>query len=577
MELSPYLRILRKWLLLIVLVALVAGSVSFINNVNRPPSYQAQTTISVGTSILDQPNPSSADISLAMGLAPTYQQLLTSYDILQGTVEALNLPMTADQLRRLITSRIVTSTALLVITVTYTDPVLTADIANALAEQLIAQSPTNLTTDQEQQIAFANEQITELNTLLTQSQEQLARLDERIAASTDSVEITTLTQQRNETVAQVNLALATIADFSRTISDIQQRTNAIDVVERARVPVGPTDSNSLGSTVGAAVLGAIAAFGVALVIEYLDDTIRTSEEATAILSLPVLGAILRYGDKKMKDIDRLVSNQATLSGVAEAYRSLRTNVLYALGDIQEKTPVLVVTSPGPEEGKTLTATNLAIAMAQADLRVLLIDADLRRPKLHTMFGLENNVGLTTLLRGEFTQGDGSAEEYSEQSKRLRECFQTAGIPKLRIITSGIIPPNPAELLGSPLIQKWVEMFRAVQDIDVVIFDTPPCLTLSDSPILANNVDASVLLVLDMGRTHRRAAHRAKELFGQVGKELFGIVANRTNPREEAYSYGYYRYYYAYGYTYGERPPSRLSRLLQPFRSRRSPQEKQDSA
>jgi len=572
MEVTPYLRIFRKWLLLIVLAALVIGSISFINGVNRPPSYQAQATISVGTSILDQPNPSSADISLAMNLAPTYQQLLTSFDILQGAIQARNLPMTPDELRRLITSRILPSTALLVITVSYNDPVLTADIANALAEQLIQQSPTNLTTGQEEQIAFANEQIAELNSLLTQSRTQLNSIDERIAASTDSVEITTLTQQRNETVAQINLSLSTVAEFSRTISDIQQRTNAIDIVERARVPNEPTGGNTLGSTLGAAVLGAITAFGFAMVIEYLDDTIRTSEEATQSLGLPVLGGIMRFGNRRMKDTERLVSNQPTLSGAAEAYRSLRTNMLYSLGDIQAKTPVLVVTSPGPEEGKTLTATNLAVALAQADLRVLLIDADLRRPKVHTMFGLENKVGLTTLLRGDFSQGKEESEDYAEESKRLRECFQTAGIPKLRIITSGIIPPNPAELLGSALIQKWVTMFRSVQDIDIVIFDTPPCLTLSDSAILAGNIDASVLLVVDCGRTRRRAALRAKELFGQVGKEILGVVANRTNPREEAYSYGYYRYYYNYGYT--NEPQSRLSRLIRPFRSRRSVQEQE---
>jgi len=566
MELAPYFRIIRRWLLLIVLVALVAGSFNYVNTINRPPEYQAQVTISVGPSVLEQPNPSSADMSLAMNLAPTYQQLLTSFDILQGTIEALNLDFTVNDLRNIINSRILPSTALLVITVTYDDTVLPADIANALAEQLILQSPTNLTPEQESQIEFANEQIAELNLLLEQSRGQLSRLDEQIAGSTDTLEITTLIQQRNETVAQINLSLSTVADFSRTISAIQQRTNAIDIVERARPSDNPTITNSFGSTIGAAILGAIAAFGVAIVIEYLDDTIRSSEDATRTLSLQVLGVILRFGTRKTKDTERLVSNHETISAVAEAYRSLRTNVIYSLNEMEEKTPVIVVTSAGPEEGKTLTATNLAIALAQADMRVLLIDADLRRPKIHTMFGLENTVGLTTLLRGDPGSTKIDDEEYI---RRLRDCFQTAGIPKLRIITSGLVPPNPAELLGSALIEKWVKIFRSVQDIDIVIFDTPPSLTISDSSILAGRVDAKVLLVVDCGRTRRRAALRVKEIFAQVGKEILGVVVNRANAREEAYSYGYYRYYYAYGYS---KRMNRVAWLLETLRLRRSSQE-----
>ena len=565
MELAPYIQIFRRWLLLIALVALVVGSVNFINGVNRPPSYEAQVTISIGPSLLDQANPSSADIYLGMDLAPTYQQLIISYEILQSTVEALDLPMAPEDLGGYISSAILPNTALLVVSAQYDDPVLAADIVNTLAEQLILKSPTNLTPEQEEQVAFANEQIAELNILLQRSREQLNRLDEEILASNEPARVTELTQQRNDTVEQINLALATVAEFSATISTIQQRTNAIDIVERARVPQQSINVGPIGSAIGAGILGAILAYGVALVFEYFNDTLRSSEEVTRTLQLPVFGAITTYGNRKKRDSELLITNHETFSTIAESYRSLRTNVLYALGENPKIAPVIVVTSPGPEEGKTLTASNLAVAMAQANLRVLLIDADLRRPKVHTMFGLPNNVGLSTLLRADFNHGTPE-----EQNRRLRECFQTSGIPKLRIITSGIIPPNPAELIGSPLTKSWIDAFRAAQDVDLIIFDSPPCLTITDSTILVGGVDANVLLVVSCGRTQRRAAIRAKEVFTQVNKEILGVIANRVNPQEEAYSYGYHQYY---TYSYGVENPSRLGRLLQSLRLRRGAAEK----
>ncbi|MBK8030815.1 MAG: polysaccharide biosynthesis tyrosine autokinase [Anaerolineae bacterium] len=565
MELAPYIQIFRRWLLLIALVALVVGSVNFINGVNRPPSYEAQVTISIGPSLLDQANPSSADIYLGMDLAPTYQQLIISYEILQSTVEALDLPMAPEDLGGYISSAILPNTALLVVSAQYDDPVLAADIVNTLAEQLILKSPTNLTPEQEEQVAFANEQIAELNILLQRSREQLNRLDEEILASNEPARVTELTQQRNDTVEQINLALATVAEFSATISTIQQRTNAIDIVERARVPQQSINVGPIGSAIGAGILGAILAYGVALVFEYFNDTLRSSEEVTRTLQLPVFGAITTYGNRKKRDSELLITNHETFSTIAESYRSLRTNVLYALGENPKIAPVIVVTSPGPEEGKTLTASNLAVAMAQANLRVLLIDADLRRPKVHTMFGLPNNVGLSTLLRADFNHGTPE-----EQNRRLRECFQTSGIPKLRIITSGIIPPNPAELIGSPLTKSWIDAFRAAQDVDLIIFDSPPCLTITDSTILVGGVDANVLLVVSCGRTQRRAAIRAKEVFTQVNKEILGVIANRVNPQEEAYSYGYHQYY---TYSYGGENPSRLGRLLQSLRLRRGAAEK----
>jgi capsular exopolysaccharide synthesis family protein len=215
----------------------------------------------------------------------------------------------------------------------------------------------------------------------------------------------------------------------------------------------------------------------------------------------------------------------------------------------EEEPIrsVLFSSPGPGEGKSTTAVNFAVMLAQQGQRVLLIDADLRRPKVHEIFGLDNTVGLTTLLSAEPREPNGNYGEgrHKRLPTNLMDCMQSTSLPKLWVITSGFTPANPTEILGSTLLQRWIEIFRASSDIDVVLIDTPPSLIVADSSVLAATADASVILVVDCGRTRRGAARKVKEQFLQVGVEIKGIVVNRVNPRDQSYEYGYgsYGYYY----------------------------------
>lgn len=546
MELTQYIRLFRKWLWLILIAAFVAGGISFIVNTSRPAEYEAATTISIGRYI-EEANPNSADIRTGIDLAQTYAQLLRTFDVLQGTVDQLSLPFSADRLRNMISSRILTGTSLLVVTVTYTDPVMTADIANTLAEQLIVRSPTNLTAEQQAQIDFATTQIQELSAQVTDARLRLSLIDQQIAAANDAELSAQLTDQRNAVITQINEATSTIAQFSDTVTALQQRTNSLDIVERARIPSAPSGTNVLTTTLLGALIGASIAAGVALLIEYLDDTIRTTEDAAQTLALPVLGAVVRFGKTGDKYPNRLITNYPSMSPIAESYRTLRTNLLFSAQNSRKG--VYVVTSAGPEEGKSITTANLAVAMAQAGLQVLLIDADLRRPRVHEIFGLENNVGLTTLLFAD----PGAAEQASlaqnfdesHMPANLKQCLQNTDVPRLRVITSGFIPSNPTEILGSALMQRWIETFRSSSNIDVVLFDTPPALVVADSPVLAATSKAHVVLVIDAGRTRRAAALKAKDQFNQLGVAIKGVVVNRVNLRDESYGYGYgYGYYYA---------------------------------
>jgi capsular exopolysaccharide synthesis family protein len=208
-------------------------------------------------------------------------------------------------------------------------------------------------------------------------------------------------------------------------------------------------------------------------------------------------------------------------------------------------PVFVITSANPEEGKSLTSANLAITMALAGLQVVLIDADLRRPKMHEVFQLDNQVGLTTLLFADPLHYNQSGDE-NQLPVNLRQCLQSTSIPRLRVITSGFIPSNPSEILGSALMERWVDTLRASTNIDVVIIDTPPCLLFADSAVLAMTAKADVVMVVDAGHTRRDAAIHAKEEFAKLSVEIKGVVVNRINPRDER---GKYNYGYSYGYYY----------------------------
>lgn len=549
MELIQYIRLIQKWLWLILILAFVGAGFSFVLNAGRPPVYEASATIAIGR-FIESPNPDSAEIRTGIELAQTYAQLIKTFDVLQGTIDALDLDLEADELERLISVRILTGTSLMVARVTYEDPVLAADIANELARQLILESPSNLTPEEETQIAFANTQISDLNEQIRDSRAQLDLLNEQLAVATES-QRNELNSQRNSIIDQINQATATLADFSNTIVTLQQRTNAIDIVEQARIPNIPTGSSAFMTALVGALVGALLAVGIGLTLEYLDETVRTTEDAARTLKLPVLSGIIRFGAKRDSYAERLIVRQSSMSPVVEAYRTLRTNLLYQKDGTEKR--VFMVTSPGPGEGKSVTIANLAVTLAQAGLQVLLIDADLRRPRLHEFFELSNDVGLTTLLGAEPMALTQDGHQSSSLPVNLLDCLKFTRFPKLWLISSGFIPANPTEILSSVLLQRWVDVFRASSDIDVILFDSPPCLLTADSAVLATTARAEVVMVVDCGHTRRGAALRAKEQFDSLAIPIKGVVVNRVNPREESQSYG--GYYYGYSYESPAAPPA----------------------
>lgn len=213
----------------------------------------------------------------------------------------------------------------------------------------------------------------------------------------------------------------------------------------------------------------------------------------------------------------LIALRDPRSPAAEAYRTLRTNIQFS--SLDRPLHSLLVTSTAPDEGKSTTLANLAVTMAQAEQRVILVDCDLRRPSLHTLFGLSNDVGLTSALL--------------DQADAPLPLLATA-VPGLSLLPSGPLPPRPADLLGSRRMEEMITRLRA--EADMVLFDTPPVIAVTDAAVLATRLDG-VLLVLQAGKTRRDRAREARTLLEKVKAHIVGVVLN--NARLEA-GYGYYQ-------------------------------------
>ena len=292
-----------------------------------------------------------------------------------------------------------------------------------------------------------------------------------------------------------------------------------------RMPVSPKVEQNL---VIAAILGLILGLVLAVVVDYLDDSIKDPKEAEDLLELPVIGLIAYATDGGPV----LPEHPTSRSPIAEAFRTLRANIRFSGADKPVET--LLVTSPGPEEGKSTIVADLAIAAANAGQKVIAVDTDLRRPALHRFFNVENDVGLTSVLIGE---------------RSLDEVLVDTGETGVTLLTSGAVPPNPIEFLESDAMHQLVEALK--ERADVVIFDSPPVLLVADAQILSSIVDGT-LLVVEMKGTRREMARQAKALLVRAGARILGLAANKLRRVGGGY---YYYYYYYYGKRDEEPTPS----------------------
>ena len=298
------------------------------------------------------------------------------------------------------------------------------------------------------------------------------------------------------------------------------RANNVQVLDRADVPTLPISPNPRRDWITAILAGLAVAFGLAFGIEYLDDTVKTPEDITRRLKLALLGLVPAVRGERVPVLTETVPHD-----FGEAFRSLRTSLVFTSG--AQSTRIIAVTSSQPLEGKTTTACNLAMALAFGGSRVLLIDADMRRPGLHKTIGLENATGLSHLLVGQ---------------ARVRDAVQRTSEPNLVVITAGRTPPNPSELLASERMNNFLANL-ATGPFDWVIIDTPPVLAVTDAVILATKV-SGVVFVVGSEMTRRVHAERALETLQTGRPRSIGVVLNRVDFDRNKY---YYSRYYGYQY------------------------------
>ncbi|NQT46447.1 MAG: polysaccharide biosynthesis tyrosine autokinase [Candidatus Omnitrophica bacterium] len=307
------------------------------------------------------------------------------------------------------------------------------------------------------------------------------------------------------------------------VSEELKSTN-IRVIDAAEVPKSPISPKKKRNIILALMIGLIIGTSGAFFVEYLDNTIKTADDIEQFIGLPFLGYIPNTGKEAKKGIQKdidLIAHNKPRSTITEAYRNIRTGVLFSVLDKPIKT--ILVTSGLPGEGKTTVSINLATVMAQAGDKVLLVETDMRKPRFHKTFNTIVKEGLSSVLVGE---------------AKLEDCIKATDVPNLFVLVSGLIPPNPSELLNSQKMREFLQGQKG--SFDRLILDSPPILTVTDSAILANIVDG-VIDVIQGGKTEAETVLRTKQKLTDARAHILGLVINNINIRRE--DYNYYSYYY----------------------------------
>jgi len=590
MDIRKILLLVKRWFWLLLLGAIIAGGLGYYFSSRETPMYRTSTRFIV----LRAASTGYTDYYAYLdyqNMVSTYAQLLSSVRLLEQVSEEVGFQVFPNQA----SAEQIGETQFVRLTVTHEDPEKAAIVANALVNVLIEQNEElqsvryetteqnlrnradqameqmNILQDQIQQLSATTleEQVVEVQTQIEEIQAQATDLEYKIgsinpqfASEEESFlrlqyqaelnqiqpllelyqEIYTQLMVMREPIQNEDVSSTRMAQLERTldlyeqiyfasISSLEalnltrvQSTPNVVQVEPATVPKTPYTPKPFQSAGLSAAVGLLIVAGVVFIVEYLDDTIKTPDDVKEILGLPVIGLIADMGEngkkRSSKESNVFVANQPR-SPITEAFRSLRTSLEFY--SIDSPLQLLIVTSAGPEEGKTTIATNLATILARGNKSVLLLDADLRRPNVHNLLGISNRVGLSDLLRGKLEMSDVIQE--SPMNKNLS------------VITSGSLPPNPAELIASNRMNVILDMLKS--QFEIIVVDTPPAI-VTDAQLLGSKADG-VIYVLRPGKTRSVAAKTPFEEFYRVGANIIGVVMNRI-PKNRGYYYGGYDYY-----------------------------------
>ncbi len=520
MELKRYLNLAKRWWWLMVLLALVGGVGGYLGGANEIIVYRAATTLL----IYQAPGalPDASTVAQGQRVADTYAQLLQQRPVLEQVIANLNLRMDPDSLKGKLAISEIGDTNLLQLAVTDSDPQRAADIANEIVHVFIEQNVAVQDVRYSDSLDNLKSQMDLVQKDITDTQAALDQLTANVAVATLTPDSAQERNRLQSLIADYRNSYAILLDRYEQIRLAQaQATDRVSVVEAALPgrPIPPRSRSLLALQAG--LVGLALGVGVVLLIEYLNDSVDTREEVERLTGAPVMGIVGVIQPTGVPS-DALVTVHDPQSSVAESYRLLSANLETATAG--EAVRVLVVTSSTPLEGKTTTAANLAVSLAQGGWRVILVDLDLRRPMLHELFEQPNRTGVSVAT----LQPGSSATEF----------LAPVAVDNLYLMTSGPLPPNVPEVLRSTRMVELITELKA--HADMVILDTPPLLVVADPILLARLADA-VLLVVRAEQTKAGDLRQAVEIVTQSGAKLVGAVLNRVRSRNEGYYY--YDYYY----------------------------------
>jgi len=516
-ELREYWAIVRRWWWLLLVCMVLGAGTAYVVSINTEPTYEASALLMIGGS-LEQVDPTTGDMQTSQRLAQTYAELVKTRTILDAVVRELGLPRRPD-----VTVSIPSNTQMLRITVADSIPSRAAAAANELGRQLVLQSPSAPERQEQAYREYVHQQIAEL-------QDEMDALSRAIVAENEGGADPDRIKRLEEELNARRTAWSTLLTYLKGSS-----INEVRIFEEAVAPTAPTKPKVMQNTLLAAVVGLMLAGGAAFLIEYLDDSVRDQRDVTDLLGLPMLGVVGALGEGQQ--LPTVLAENEPRSPLAEAFRMVRTNLSYAL-PAQEGARRYLVTSAGPTEGKTTVTANLATVMAQAGQRVILVDADLRRPTLYKAFGVPSKPGLTSYLAGMVASVDDILIDTEMDGVRMLSC--------------GPLPPNAAELLNSARMEQLLDELD--DRCDVVLLDSPPLLAVADAAILACMV-SGVILVLEAGTTRLEGAAAAMDVLSKAGAKVLGAVLNNVKLRRRGYGSDYYYYYYYYASHDGDQGPT----------------------
>lgn len=516
MEINAYLRPLFRWWRLIVIVTMLAVVASGISTMFQPEVYVSRTTLVIGTTILD-PNPDSGQIFIAQQLASIYADMARREPIQQATMDALGINWLPSY-----QSQVIPNTQMVQISVTDTIPQRAQIIADELARQLMLQSPALGSTEIGTRQDFIRQQLSSLQLQIEESQNRIDELQTSLTGLNSASQIANIEREIREETDKLNRLRENYAGF---LANSQEGAlNILSVVEPANLPANSVGTNRFLIIALAGLVGFSLGAGAAYLLEYLDRTVKTTQDVERLFNLPVIGYITELKEKE-NSLTYVAENPNSI--LAESFRLLRSNIEFF--QISNPIKTILITSPSQGNGKTMVATSLALSISQGEQEVILVDADLRRPAVHKALDMAMEPGLSDLIRNK-----------ADIDEVIRNWYGG----NMKVITTGYIPPNITEVVGSRRIGSIMGDLK--EKFEVVIIDAPP-LIIADSYNLAAKVDG-VVLVLEPGHTTEEQARAIKEQLDRSKAHLLGIVFNKI-PEQSAHSYSDYQYLSLYSPKY----------------------------